>query len=129
MDASMDRPATGRGLNIAAWVASALVCALFLFAGVPKWMGAQQAVDGFRSFGFSDGFRIFIGLAETAGGIGVVIPRLAFWAACGLVPIMIGAIHTQLTHPETGAPVIPSVTLLVLLFIAWARRKQALFLS
>jgi len=129
MEASLDRPAPGRGLNIAAWVASALLCALFLFAGLPKVMGSQQVVEGFRNFGFSDGFRIFIGVAETLGGIGLVIPRLSFWAACGLVLIMIGAIHTQVTHPETGAPILPSVTLLVLLFVAWVRRKQALFLS
>src|SRR5262249_1648089 len=100
MEASLDRPAPSRALNIAGWVASVLLCALFLFAGVPKWMGAQQAVDGFRSFGFSDGFRIFIGVCETLGGIGLLIPRLSFWAACGLVLIMIGAIHTQVTHPE-----------------------------
>jgi len=129
MEASMEPAAPSRGLNIAAWIVSALLCALFLFAGIPKWMGAQQATEAFRSFGFSDGFRIFIGLAETAGGIGLVIPRLSFWAACGLVLIMIGAIHTQVTHPETGAPVIPSVTLVALLFIAYVRRKQALFLS
>ncbi len=105
------------------------MCALFLFAGPPKWMGAQQAVDGFRSFGFSDGFRIFIGLAETSGAIGLLIPRLAFWAACGLILIMIGAVHTHVTHPEAGPPVAPVVALLLLGLVAFVRRKYALFLS
>jgi len=129
MEASLTPAAPSRGLNIAAWVASGLLCALFLFAGPPKWMGAQPAVDGFRSFGFSDGFRIFIGLAETAGAIGLLIPRLSFWAACGLIPIMIGAVHTHVTHPEAGPPIGPVVALVLLGLVAFVRRKQAMFLS
>ena len=129
MEASLPQTQPSRGLNVAAWILSALLCALYLFAGPPKWLGAQQAVDGFRNFGFSDGFRIFIGLAETLGGIGLLIPRLSFWAACGLVPIMIGAVHTHLTHPEAGPPFFAGAALVFLLFIAFVRRKQALFLS
>jgi hypothetical protein len=121
---------SGRGLQIAVYVVSALLTALFLFAGLPKIMGAQQPVEGFRAMGFSDGFRLFIGAAEVSGAIGLWIPKLAFWAACGLVVIMIGAVHTHLTHLDTaGPPTGAGAALLMLLFIAWARRKSALFLS
>ena len=128
MEASATPAATGRGLNIAAWVASALLAALFLFAGPPKWMGAQQAVDGFRNFGFSDGFRIFIGLAETAGAIGLS-SRFAFWAACGLIPIMIGAVHTHLVSGQAALVGAPLLAAAMLAFVAWVRRPQALLLA
>ena len=129
MTESVAVPSSGRGLMIAIYVVSALLTALFLFAGIPKLMGAQQPVEGFRAMGYSDGFRLFIGAAEVAGAIGLWIPNLAFWAAVGLVVIMIGAVHTHLTVPEAGPPTGAGAALVMLLFIAWARRKSALLLS
>jgi hypothetical protein len=66
--------ASGRGLMIAVWVVSGLLTALFLFAGIPKLMGNQQAVEGFRGMGYPDAFRLFIGAAEMSGAIGLWIP-------------------------------------------------------
>jgi len=130
MEASLDRPAPGRGLNIAAWVAGALGFVLYtVVASPPKLMGNPQAVEGFLKMGFSDGFRLFIGACEFLGGIALLIPRLAFWSAGGLIVIMIGAVHTHLTHPDAGPPTAAAVAIVVLAFIAWVRRKRALFLS
>ena len=130
MEASLTPPAPGRALNIIAWVGSALGFLLYtVFASPPKLMGNPQAVEGFLKFGFSDGFRLFIGTCEFLGGIALLIPRLASWSACGLIVIMIGAVHTHLTHPEAGPPVAAGSAIAVLGFIAWLRRRQALFLS
>jgi len=119
-----------RGVNVAAWVASALLAALFVVAaGYPKVTGAEQAVKAFRDFGYSDGFRVFIGACEIAGGIGLLIPRLAMWAGCGLIFIMLGALYSVLTHGGSAQAPLPLVVGLLCAFIAWARRSRALLLS
>ena len=119
-----------RALNIAAWVASALMFALFtLAASPPKLMGDPQAVEGFVKSGYSDAFRLFIGASEFLGGIGLLIPRLAFWAAAGLVVIMVGAAYTHVANDD-AANIAPALVALALCaFIAVVRRGRALFLS
>jgi putative oxidoreductase len=122
----------GRGLKIAVWVASALLFVLYTpIASPPKLMSNPQAVEGFARYGYSDGFRLFIGTCEFLGGIALLIPRLAFWSACGLFIIMIGALHTHLTHNEATPDHLtaPIVALVLLAFVAWYRRRSALFLS
>lgn len=121
--------APSRGLNIAVWVASALLCALYLFTSYMKLTSNPQAVEGFTKYGYSDGFRLFIGTCEFLGGIALLIPRLAFWSACGLFIIMLGAVHAHLTHDEASHLPVVVVALVLLAFIAWARRGRALFLS
>jgi uncharacterized membrane protein YphA (DoxX/SURF4 family) len=118
-----------RGVNIAAWVASGLLCALYLFTSYMKLSSAPPAVESFHSYGYSDGFRMFIGTCELLGAIALLIPRLAFWSASGLFIIMLGAAHAHLTHDEASHLPVVIVALLLLTFIAYARRGRALFLS
>ena len=118
---------SGRGLRIALYVVSGLLTALYLFAGIPKLMGNAQAAEGFAKLGYSDAFRLFIGASEVAGGIGLWIPKLAFWAALGLAVIMVGAVYTHLSLAE--APTSAGIALILLGFVAWQRRGTALFLS
>jgi uncharacterized membrane protein YphA (DoxX/SURF4 family) len=107
-----------RGLNVAAWVASALLCALFLYAGPPKWRGADQPVEMFHQFGYSDGFRVFIGVCETIGGIALLFPNFAFWAACGLFIIMGGAVYSHLSNDQAGLVGAPLLAAAMLAFVA-----------
>ncbi|MFI5315943.1 MAG: DoxX family protein [Myxococcota bacterium] len=118
-----------RGVNIAAWVVCALMCALYLMTGSMKVTSNPQAVAGFHNYGYSDGFRMFIGTCELLGGIALLIPRLAFWSACGLFIIMLGAAHAHLTHDEASHLPVVIVLLALLPFVAWARRSRALLLS
>jgi putative oxidoreductase len=119
----------GRTKGIVVWVLCALLAGLYVFAGLPKVMGAAQPVEGFRAMGYSDGFRIFIGLAELAGGVGLLIPALATWAGAGLAIIMVGAVYTHLVHTPPLQALPALVCFGLLLFIAHARRGQALFLA
>ena len=119
----------GRGLNVALWVVCALLCALYLMTGYLKVTSSPQAVEGFQKYGYSDGFRIFIGTCELLGGIALLIPRLAFWSACGLFIIMLGAAQAHLTHDEASHLPVVIALLALLPFIAWARRSKALLLS
>jgi len=119
-----------KGKHIAVWVISALLAALFaIAAGPPKVIGAAEAVDGFTRYGYSATFRVFIGLCEVAGGIGLLIPPLATWAAGGLIVIMAGAVYALLANAEGAMAAIPLVVGLLLVVIALARRGQAFLLS
>ena len=52
-------------------------------------------VELFDKVGLGQWFRYLTGLLEVAGGIGLLIPRYAFYAALLLVIVMIGAIITH----------------------------------
>ncbi|HXX49050.1 MAG TPA: DoxX family protein [Myxococcota bacterium] len=119
-----------RGLNIAAWVASVLLAFLFVVVtGFGKVAGSAQFVEGFHKFGYSDGFRVFIGVCEISGGLGLLIPRLATWAGAGLICVMIGAVYTHLSIGDGAHAPFPAIVGLLCAFIAWVRRPQALLLS
>lgn len=118
-----------RNVTIGIWVASALLAALYLFASYPKLASDPQAVEAFHKYGYSDGFRMFIGTCEVLGGIALLIPRLAFWSACGLFIIMLGAAHAHLTHDEASHLPVVIVALVLLVVVASVRRKQALLLT
>ncbi|HTO08174.1 MAG TPA: DoxX family protein [Myxococcota bacterium] len=120
---------SSRNVMIATWLASGLLAALYLFASYPKLMSDPQAVDGFHKFGYSDGFRMFIGSCELLGAIALLVPRLAFWSACGLFIIMLGAAHAHLTHDEASHLPVVVIALVLLAFVASVRRQQALLLS
>jgi putative oxidoreductase len=113
--------AEGRGKTIVVWVLSVLLAALYVFAGTPKIMGAADAVEGFTRFGYPGWFRVLIGVIEVVGGIGLLVPRLAFYAAGALGAVMIGAAYTQVTHAVPGVA-IPITCLIVLSVVAYLRR-------
>ena len=122
--------APSRALNVAAWVAGAMLFVLFtVLASPPKLLGDPQAVEGFAKEGFSDGFRLFIGASEFLGGIALLIPRLAFWSAAGLTIIMIGAAYTHVAQGDLGHIAPALVALALCVFVAVVRRGQALLLS
>jgi uncharacterized membrane protein YphA (DoxX/SURF4 family) len=111
--------------KVAIWVVSVLLAAEYAFASIPKLIGQDEAVQGFRHAGFSDGFRLFIGAAEAAGAIGLLVPRLRMWAAAGLSIIMIGALVTHVRAGDPVAKMAPAAISLVLLVLtAWTARPR-----
>ena len=112
-------------MRIAVWVVCVLLALEYAFAGIPKVMGQEQAVQGFHQAGYSDGFRLFIGSAELAGAVGLLVPRLRFWAAVGLMLVMIGAVvtHARMHDMAHAAPAVISFVLLA--SVAWVSRSDA----
>jgi putative oxidoreductase len=110
------------------WLISGALALLFLGAGLPKALGTGPAVEGFRQLGFSDHFRVLIGVLEVSGALGLLVPRLATWAAGGLAGLMVGAVCTHLATglPGTGLPL---AALVLLLGVALERWVDALFLD
>ena len=89
--------------NIMLWTAQGLLAALFLFAGLMKLVGPVASMN----LPVPLAFVRFIGVAEVAGALGLVLPGiLRVWqaltpiAAIGLVLIMSGA--TVITIETTG---------------------------
>ena len=111
--------------TVATWVLTLLLAALFAAAGAGKF--GAEATANFQKFGYGDGFRIFIGLAELAGGIGLLVPGLAFWAGSGLIVIMLGAVYTHFAVEIN--PAFPAVVALLLAALTFLRYPRALLLS
>ena len=119
-------PPDARGLHRTLWVLQILLGVFFIVAAAgPMLFGETNAVQSFEDMGAAPWFRYFIGLVELAGGIGLLVPRLAGLAAVGLALLMLGAAVTQAFILDGGALVLTPVVLFALfVFIAWGRRHS-----
>jgi hypothetical protein len=120
----------GRGIHYTLWTIQALLALLFLFAGVIKLIGPAQA--NAQKMNVSIHFFQFIGVVETLGGLGMVLPGLLRTAtgltplaAAGLVIIMIGAVVISLQSGPPVTAILPLVTGLLAAFVAYGRWKMA----
>jgi putative oxidoreductase len=88
---------TGKGRITTLWILSGLVALAFIAAGSAKLAGAAAMVEVFDKVGLGQWFRYFTGALEVTAGIGLLIPRYAFYAAVLLAVVMIGAIIAHVT--------------------------------
>jgi len=112
--------------NITLWVVQGLLAALFLFAGSMKLILPIEAMAGPVSL--PGWFLRFIGVAEVAGAIGLILPwltrirpRLTPVAASGLVIIMSGATVVTVMGGPAATAVVPFVVGLLAATVAYAR--------
>jgi uncharacterized membrane protein YphA (DoxX/SURF4 family) len=110
-----------KGQKIAMWVVSILLTCLFLFAGLPKLLMPAKMLS---QWVYAPWFLTFIGVCETLGAIGLLIPRLAALAAAGLSVIMIGAVYTLVTHHLSKELPVPIVVFILLMLVIFLRRKE-----
>lgn len=114
----------GRALNVVLWVLQILLAVFLIVASAgPKLIGHESAAEGFDLIGWGDWFMYAIGALELAGGVGLLVPRLAGLAAIGLSLLMIGAAifnATVLDYPVAT----PLILLVLFAFIAWGRWYQ-----
>jgi hypothetical protein len=117
-------PSASKGLNIALWVAQALLFAAFIMAGGMKLVKDMP--------GMSTPLRLFIGVAEVLGALGMLLPSLSRvkpgltpLAGVGLLVIMVLAAALHLSRGEVSH--LPPVIVLGALaaFVAWGRWKKA----
>lgn len=114
----------------ALWIVQGLLALLFLFAGSMKlivpieMLTAQMPLPGL--------FLRFIGTAEVAGALGLILPgllrirpMLTPLAACGLVIIMIGATVVTLAGGGGVSALVPLVVGLLCTAVAYGRRSWA----
>ena len=125
-------------MNVALWVAQALLAAAFAIAGAMKTtMPIATLAESLKWAGdLPPALVRFIGACELAGAIGVVVPSmtrikptLAPLAAGGLVLIMILASLFHITRGEISAlPFTGSLGALAA-FVAWGRSRRATIAS
>ena len=111
------------------WIAQGVLAALFLFAGGMKLampaaaLAAQSHLPGV--------FMKFIGLAETLGALGLVLPgifhiceRLTPLAAAGLVIIMAGAVVITIVQGQGPAAIVPALVGILAAYVARGRAAR-----
>ena len=120
-------------MNIALWIIQILLALLFLFAGVTKLVLPIEVLTANappNSVHLPDLFVRFIGVVETLGALGLILPgvfrrrpELTPLAAAGLVIIMIGAVVTTAMGPGIDKAIPPLVVGLLCAFVAYGRWK------
>jgi uncharacterized membrane protein YphA (DoxX/SURF4 family) len=122
-------------MNILLWILQGLLGLLFLFAGISKFvipyakmieMGPPNQII------FPAWFIYFIGVCETLGGLGLILPGifrtrrgLTPLAALGLFIIMVGATVVTIIPMGVGAGIGNLVIALLLAFVAYGRWRLA----
>ncbi|MQA02444.1 MAG: DoxX family protein [Streptosporangiales bacterium] len=125
MDDSAVAQGSGRrsAANIVIWVLQVLLAAyLLIFSALPMATGQEYIVETFDRVGYGQWFRYFTAVVESAGAIGLLVPRLAGLAALGLVGVMIGAVTTELAVRSPSGAVLPAVLGVLFCVVAWYRR-------
>jgi putative oxidoreductase len=84
-----------RTLILASWLPRVALAAIFLGAGFAKLAADPAMVELFADIGAGQWLRSFVGGCEVAGGLGVLVPRVAGPAALGLALLMVGATITN----------------------------------
>jgi putative oxidoreductase len=75
---------------------------LALVFGTSGYSHLAKPKERAASIGMSVSFTVFLGVAEMAGSIALVVGFLAQWAALGLILIMLGAISMKAFKWHTG---------------------------
>ncbi len=120
-------------LTSALWIIQGLLALLFLFAGSMKLIVPIQILLAQMPLPLPGLFLKFIGIAEVAGAIGLILPGLLRirpiltpLAACGLLIIMIGATVVTLAGGEVVPTLLPLVVGLLCAVVAFGRRSWGL---
>ena len=104
------------------WILTLLLAVLMAGPGSQKFTSPTWQ-RMFRTWGYPDGFYLVIGAIEVAGGIALLIPRLASYSAIVLAVVMLGASATQVTRGgRNGVGEIVFASLLAAL--AWIRWRD-----
>ena len=122
-------------MNILLWIIQALLVLLFLFAGGTKLV---LPIDVLTAMGSPNQVHLpgllirFLGACEVLGALGLILPGLlrirqglTALAALGLVIVMIGAVVLMIISDGIAGAIVPLVTLLLLVFVAYGRWRLA----
>jgi uncharacterized membrane protein YphA (DoxX/SURF4 family) len=117
-------------MTVALWIVQGLLAALFLFAGVMKFIMTVEEMT--KEIPLPGAFLRFIGVAEIVGAIGLILPGLLRikpgltpLAAVGLAVIMVGATILTLATSPVAMALMPFVVGILAIFVAYGRWRLA----
>ncbi len=115
-------------MNILLWIIQILLALLFLFSGSMKFVMPVEEMNRQAPVVLPGLFLHFIGVCEILGGLGLVLPSLLRikpgltpLAAAGLAIITIGATVITLMGPMKGLALVPLVTAVLCILVAYGR--------
>jgi putative oxidoreductase len=121
-------------MKIALWIVQILLALVFIASGSMKLFAFDQFAASAPALADQRGLVTFIGIAEFAGAIGLILPRwtgilpvLTTWAAVGLATIMVLATGFHLTRGEFSHAAVTVILLALAAFVVYGRgfRQQA----
>jgi len=125
---------SNKGLRVGLWLVQALLAFAFVGAGAMKLFTPMAELLAQMAWvsAVPEAMVRFIGAAEIAGAIGLILPALTrikpgltVLAAAGLTVVMLSAAPFHLSRGEVGA-IVPNLILGSLAaFVAWGRFKKA----
>ena len=116
-------------MNIGLWILQVLLALAFLahgwlFLSPPPDIKVQMDANLPRWF------QLFLGVAEVAAGVGLILPGLTrilpflvTWAAIGIMIVLVSATGYHLVRGEYSSSVITFVLLAMATFVAYGRQR------
>ncbi|GAA4360959.1 DoxX family protein [Kangiella marina] len=105
-------------------VLTVVLAIIFLVSGGAKLLGLEFELEAFSRWGYPLWFMYLTGVIEVVGGVALLVPRLASYAAVGLSVVMVGAVATHLINSEWVMLVIASVILALLLWRSYIGKAE-----
>lgn len=100
------------------------VALLYVITGIIKLFNFNSVAAEFESWGYHPAFMYILGLAEIAGAISLMIPKIRIAGIVGLGIVMLGAIGTHIYAEEYYLILLPFVLLLVLIALFVMSRDE-----
>lgn len=118
----METSSTSKKKTVALWVITVLAGAFIAFAGFSKLSVPVTWTANFAHMGYPGAMAYLIGTLELVGGVLLLSPALAPYAAAVLSGVMAGATVTHVVLGDVGHAPVPFALLVFFVIIGWARR-------
>jgi uncharacterized membrane protein YphA (DoxX/SURF4 family) len=105
-------------MKIALWIVQVLLALVFAASGSMKLFAFDKFAASAPFLADQHGLVTFIGIAELAGAIGLI---LTTWAAAGLATIMVLATGLHLSRGEVSHAVVTVILLVLASFVIYGR--------
>jgi uncharacterized membrane protein YphA (DoxX/SURF4 family) len=116
-------------MNVLLWILQVLLSVAFLLHGWLYLSPPPEMLELLNAL-LPTWFRVFIGVAEIAAAVGLVLPaatrilpKLTPAAAAGLMIVTLGAFVLHVTRHETGPAVTTALLFALAAFVAYGRWK------
>jgi hypothetical protein len=116
-------------MNVVLWILQVLLALAFLAHGL-LFFAPPPEIAAMMNASLPRWFQLFLGAAEVAAAIGLILPALTgvmpwlvTWAAVGIMIVMVSATIYHVVRGEISSAVITLVLLLMAAFVAHMRYR------